>query len=63
MAQLNFTLDMDILKDSVMNSNIDAVVKSTIVLFLNEYIEQKRDAYLKAAAYERSGDRTDYRNS
>ena len=62
MAQLNFTLDMDILKDSVMNSNIDAVVKSTIVLVLNEYMEKERDDYLKASSYERSDDRIDYRN-
>ncbi|MDW0118887.1 IS256 family transposase [Sporosarcina thermotolerans] len=62
MAQLNFNLDMDILKDSVMNSNIDAVVKSTIVLVLNEYMEMERDEYLKAASYERSVDRIDYRN-
>lgn len=62
MAQLNFNLDMDILKDSVMNSNIDAVVKSTIVLVLNEYMEMERDEYLKAASYERSADRIDYRN-
>lgn len=62
MAQLNFTLDMDNLKDSVMNSNIDSVVKSTIVLVLNEYMENERDEYLKAAAYERSDSRTDYRN-
>jgi putative transposase len=62
MAQLNFNLDMDILKDSVMNSNIEAVVKSTIVLVLNEYMEMERDEYLKAASYERSADRIDYRN-
>jgi putative transposase len=62
MAQLNFNLDMDILKDSVMNSNIEAVVKSTIVLVLNEYMEMERDEYLKAASYERSVERIDYRN-
>ncbi|WP_252501630.1 IS256 family transposase [Sporosarcina sp. Marseille-Q4943] len=62
MAQLNFNLDMDILKDSVMNSNIDAVVKSTIVLVLNEYMEMERDEYLQAASYERSNERIDYRN-
>lgn len=62
MVQLNFNLDMDILKDSVMNSNIDAVVKSTIVLVLNEYMEMERDEYLQAGSYERSADRIDYRN-
>lgn len=62
MPQLNFNLDFDLLKDSVMNSNIDAVVKSTIVLVLNEFMEKERDDYLKAAPYERTGDRVDQRN-
>lgn len=62
MTQLQFSLNMDILKDSVMNSNMEAVVKSTIVLVLNEYMEKERDAYLKAEAYERTETRKDYRN-
>jgi putative transposase len=62
MTQIQFNLNMDLLKDSVMNSNIDAVVKSTIVLVLNEYMEKERDDYLKVPAYERSVDRHDYRN-
>lgn len=62
MTQLQFNLNVDLLKDSVMNSNIDAVVKSTIILVLNEYMEKERDDYLKVPAYDRSGDRHDYRN-
>ena len=62
MTQLQFTLDMDVLKDSVMNSNIDTVVKSAIVLVLNEFMEKERDEYLQAASYERSTERRDYRN-
>ncbi len=62
LTQLKFTLDMDVLKDSVMHSNIESVVKSTIVLVLNEYMEKERDDYLQAAAYERSDTRRDYRN-
>ncbi|WP_077329566.1 IS256 family transposase [Virgibacillus siamensis] len=62
MTQLQFNLDMDLLKDAVMNSNIDAVVKSSVVLVLNEYMEKERDDYLNVPAYERSGDRHDYRN-
>ncbi|WP_163540087.1 IS256 family transposase [Gracilibacillus sp. YIM 98692] len=62
MTQLQFSLNMEKLKDSVMNSNIDAVVKSTIVLILNEYMEKERDEYLQAGAYERSEIRQDYRN-
>lgn len=62
MTQLQFTLDMDLLKDSVMNSNIDTVVKSAIVLVLNEYMEKERDDYLQVDNYERSLERRDYRN-
>lgn len=62
MTQLQFTLDMDLLKESIMNSNIDNVVKSTIVLVLNEYMEKERDEYLKADTYERTQERKDYRN-
>lgn len=62
MTQLQFNLDMDLLKESVVNSNIDVVVKSAIVLVLNEFMEKERDEYLQAAAYERSAERRDYRN-
>ena len=62
MTQLQFSLDMDVLKESVMNSNIETVVKSAIVLVLNEFMEKERDEYLQAASYERSVERRDYRN-
>lgn len=62
MTQLQFTLDLDVLKDSVMNSNIDAVVKSAIVLVLNNYMEKERDDFLNTSHYERSDERQDYRN-
>jgi putative transposase len=62
MTQLQFSLDMELLKDSVMNSNIDNVVKSAVILVLNEYMEKERNDYLHAAAYERSNERRDYRN-
>ncbi|WP_343785182.1 IS256 family transposase, partial [Alkalibacillus silvisoli] len=62
MTQLQFNLDMDILKESVVNSNMEAVIKSTIVLLLNEYMEKERDEYLQVPSYERSGERFDYRN-
>ncbi len=62
MTQIQFNLDIDVLKESVMNSNIDAVVKSSIVLVLNEFMEKKRDEHLQASAYERSPERRDYRN-
>lgn len=62
MTHLQFNLDLDLLKDSVINSNLDMVIKSAIVLVLNEVMETERDNYLRAAAYERSPDRRDYRN-
>jgi len=62
MTQLQFNLDMDLLKDSVLNSDMNTVVKSALVLVLNEFMEKERDEYLQAAAYERSNDRIDYRN-
>jgi putative transposase len=62
MTQLQFNLDMEVLKDSVMNSNIETVVKSAIVLVLNEFMEKERDDYLQTSPYERSDERRDYRN-
>ncbi|MDQ0970166.1 putative transposase [Neobacillus niacini] len=62
MTHLQFNLDLDLLKESVINSNLDMVIKSAIVLVLNEVMENERDDYLRAAAYERSPDRRDYRN-
>ncbi len=59
MTQIQFNLDIDVLKESVMNSNIDAVVKSSIVLVLNEFMEKERDEHLQASAYERSPERRD----
>ncbi|WP_391558497.1 IS256 family transposase [Robertmurraya sp.] len=62
MTQLQFNLDLEVLKDSVLKSDIDAVVKSALVLVLNEFMEKERDDYLQAAAYERSVARRDHRN-
>jgi transposase-like protein len=53
---------MDLLKESVINSNLDMVIKSALVLVLNEFMEKERDDYLQAASYERSVERRDYRN-
>ena len=52
MTQIQFNLNVDLLKESVMNSNIDMVLKSSIILVLNEYMEKERDEYLQAAGYE-----------
>lgn len=62
MTHIQFNLDMEVLKESVVNSNIETVVKSAIVLVLNEFMEKEREDYLQACPYERSDDRRDYRN-
>lgn len=62
MTQLQFNLNIDDLKDSVMNSDIDAVIKASIVLVLNSVMEKERDDFLQAGSYERSTERRDYRN-
>jgi len=48
MTQVQFNLNIDDLKDSVMNSNIDAVIKASIVLVLNSFMEKERDEFLQA---------------
>lgn len=55
-------LNTDQVKDSVLNSNMDAVVKSAVVLALEELMEKERDDHIKARSYERSSERRDYRN-
>jgi putative transposase len=62
MTQIQFNLNLDILKESVMNSDIDAVIKASIVLVLNSVLEKERDDHLQVGAYERSSDRFDSRN-
>lgn len=62
MTQLQFNLDIDLLKLSIMNSNLDAVIKSAVVLILNEFMEKERDNHLQVSSYERSTERQDYRN-
>jgi putative transposase len=62
MTQLQFNLNLDVLKDAINDSNLDMVIKSAIVLVLNEFMEKERDDYLQAAHYERAVERRDYRN-
>ncbi|UYG93631.1 IS256 family transposase [Cytobacillus firmus] len=62
MTQYQFNLNLDYLKESVMNSDLDAVIKASVVLVLNSVMEKERDDYLQVGAYERSSDRLDSRN-
>ncbi|MGE7942922.1 IS256 family transposase [Lysinibacillus xylanilyticus] len=62
MTQFNITLNMDFLKESVMDSDMEAIVKSTVVLILNEFMEKERDDFIQAKAYERIDARKGQRN-
>lgn len=62
MTQLNFTIDFEKVKEELMQSSLNDVVKSTMILILNEYMEKERDLYMNGQAYERDGNRHDYRN-
>lgn len=62
MTQVQFTLNLDNLKEEVMNSNLTSVAKSAVILVMNEMMEKERDEYLQASAYERTEERRDYRN-
>ncbi|GKV67493.1 MULTISPECIES: IS256 family transposase [unclassified Sporosarcina] len=55
-------LNPDKVKDSVLHSDMDAVVKSAVVLALEQLMEKERDEHLQAASYERTSARKDYRN-
>lgn len=62
MSQINFTLDFDKLKDEVVQSGLNDVVKSSLVLVLNQYMEMERNNFIQASSHQRTTDRTDYRN-
>lgn len=62
LTQFQFNLNIEDLKDAVINSEMDAVVKASVVLVLNAVMENERDDYLKTKSYERTSDRRDYRN-
>jgi len=62
MTHLQFTLNFEELKEELMATNIDEVLKSTLVIILNEYMKKERDDYLKVSSHERSEARVDYRN-
>jgi|SRR5690625_447240 len=62
MTQLNFTLDLQKLKEELVKSDLNDLVKSAMIIVLNEYMEKERDDYMENEAYERSPVRHDYRN-
>lgn len=62
MTHLQFNLNLAEIKEDLLNSNLNDVVKSSIVLILNDYMEKERDDYISAGSHERSDERQDYRN-
>lgn len=60
MTQVNFSLNIDELKEKVMDSKLDDVLKSALVMVLNEIMLKEQEEYLKASQYERNDLRTDY---
>jgi len=62
MTQLQFNLDFKKIKEEVMKSDLNDVMKSSIIVLFNEYMEMERDKYMKNTSHERSENRNDYRN-
>ncbi len=62
MTQLQFTLDFDKLKGEVMKSDLNDVVKSSLIVLFNQYMEMERDKHMQNTSHERSENRQDYRN-
>lgn len=62
MTHLQFNLNLTEIKEDLLNSNLNDVVKSSIVLILNDYMERERDDYINVGSHERSHARQDYRN-
>lgn len=62
MTQLNFTLDFKKIKEELVKSDLNDLVKSAMIIVLNEYMEKERDKHMKNKSYERSPVRHDYRN-
>lgn len=50
------------MENAILQSDMTGVLKSSLILMLNEYMEYERDKYIQADAYERNGSRTSYRN-
>jgi transposase-like protein len=62
MSQINLTLNFEELKAGIMDSDLNEVLKSSVVLLLNEYMKKERDEYMNNQSYDRMQNRHDYRN-
>ncbi|WP_339197563.1 transposase [Solibacillus sp. FSL R5-0449] len=63
MTQLNLNLNLEEIEAAILGSDIDNIIKFSVILILNQYMEHERDAYLQAEAYERNDTRVTQRNS
>ena len=62
MTQLNLNLNLEEIEAAILESNMENIIKSSVILMLNQYMENERDAYLQAEAYERNDTRVTHRN-
>src|SRR5690625_2185419 len=62
MTQIQFNLNFDEIKDMLMESNLNDVLKLSLILIFNQFMEKERDHFLNVGTYERSEERRDYRN-
>src|SRR5699024_12754778 len=60
--QCKCTLDFENIKEETMQSNINDVGKSTIILFFKQYMEKERDAYMENLPYDINPESKDYLN-
>ncbi|ADU32322.1 transposase mutator type [Evansella cellulosilytica DSM 2522] len=62
MTQINFTLDLADLKEKIQESTLEATVKASATLALNELMKKEQEEHIQANSYERSSERKGYRN-
>lgn len=62
MTQVHFTLSQDKVQSLIERSVSDEFIKELLTTTFNQLMEAQRDHYINAGSYERTSDRTDYRN-
>lgn len=62
MTQINFTLNLEDLKEKIQESTLEATIKASTTMALNELMKKEQEEHLQVDAYERSSKRKSYRN-
>lgn len=62
MANLNITLNIEELTEAIIQSDMNAVMKSMAVTIFNAYMKAEQTQFIEAENYERTHVRRDYRN-